>query len=217
MRVLELFSGTQSVGKVARARGWEVVSLDVTDHGGKHPPTIRCDILEWDYRAFPPGHFDVVWASPPCRYYSAQLQRCNLARWPGKWTQERWDEKLLLADRWVRRTLEIIRYFRPAKWFLENSGTGMLNTRPFMAGLDCVLVDYCRYCDWGYRKRTRIYTNVMGFTPLLCNRKCGNMEGRRHRRIPDWGNAKKGRLGTTKLERYRVPPKLIAELFDAAV
>ena len=31
MRVLELFSGTQSVGKVGRALGYDVISLDLTD------------------------------------------------------------------------------------------------------------------------------------------------------------------------------------------
>ena len=31
MRVLELFSGTESVGKVARALGYDVISLDLTE------------------------------------------------------------------------------------------------------------------------------------------------------------------------------------------
>ena len=48
MRILELFSGTQSVGKVARELGWDVVSLDIEDYKGKHAPTIKTDIMEWD-------------------------------------------------------------------------------------------------------------------------------------------------------------------------
>ena len=31
---------------------------------------INCDILEWDYRAFAPKHFDVIWCSPPCETFS---------------------------------------------------------------------------------------------------------------------------------------------------
>ena len=59
MRVLDLFSGTHSVGKVASALGYEVVSLDLSD------ATICCDIMEWDYKAaFSEGYFDIIWASP---------------------------------------------------------------------------------------------------------------------------------------------------------
>ena len=47
MRVLELFSGTGSVGSVCRARGMDVVSLD-----RDMPADIRCEILDWDFRSF---------------------------------------------------------------------------------------------------------------------------------------------------------------------
>ena len=62
MRLLELFSGTGSVGKVARQLGVEVVSLDFDR---RCEPDICEDILRWDYKAaYAPGHFDIVWASP---------------------------------------------------------------------------------------------------------------------------------------------------------
>ena len=82
MRLLELFSGTGSVGEVFRERGWEVVSLDrdlPANAGPARTPDgryanighIRCDIMDWDYRgAYPTGHFDFIWASPPCTEYS---------------------------------------------------------------------------------------------------------------------------------------------------
>ena len=44
--MLELFAGTGSVGSVFREHGWEVISLD-----RDLPADIRCDILDWDYRA----------------------------------------------------------------------------------------------------------------------------------------------------------------------
>ena len=68
-RLLELFCGTKSIGRAFEAAGWEVVSLDIVS---KFEPTILCDIRSWDY-LFPPGHFDMVWASPVCTEYSRAL------------------------------------------------------------------------------------------------------------------------------------------------
>ena len=65
MRVLTLFSGTHSVGKVASEFGWEEVSLDLYE-----PADIQEDILKWDWRLYPPGYFDIIWASPECKEYS---------------------------------------------------------------------------------------------------------------------------------------------------
>ena len=60
MRLPELFAGTQSVGKVARELGFEVISLD-----RDMPAGVQCDILDWDCRAYPAKYFDIIWASPP--------------------------------------------------------------------------------------------------------------------------------------------------------
>ena len=73
MKVLELFSGTKSVGKVADEIGWDVVSLDLRD------ADINCNILDWNYREYAPGYFDVIWASPPCNTFSA-FRHCWIGR-----------------------------------------------------------------------------------------------------------------------------------------
>jgi len=65
MRLLELFSGTHSVGKVAKKMGYEVVSVD-RDINAKCPfgsdyvsdKHIKTDIMTWDYKKdYKPGDF----------------------------------------------------------------------------------------------------------------------------------------------------------------
>ena len=43
MKLLELFSGTKSVSKVARQYNYDTISLDLKD------ADINCNILNWDY------------------------------------------------------------------------------------------------------------------------------------------------------------------------
>ena len=57
MKLLELLSGTGSIGRVFGDKGWEVVSLDSDPRSN---PTIVADIREWDPTVFPLGYFDVV-------------------------------------------------------------------------------------------------------------------------------------------------------------
>jgi hypothetical protein len=98
-RLLELFCGTKSVSKAVRHEFDEVISLDLD---AAHEPTIRADILQWDYTVYPPGHFHTVWASPPCTEFS-----CLNRSWPNK------VPNLALADAIVQRTIAIIEYFDP--------------------------------------------------------------------------------------------------------
>ena len=75
--MLELFSGTGSLGDSFRASGWDVVSLDISNKLSE--PIFKTDILEWDHTMFPPGYFAFIHASPPCQQYS--IARSN-ARTP---------------------------------------------------------------------------------------------------------------------------------------
>ena len=117
-RLLELFCGTKSIGRAFEAAGWEVVSLDIVS---KFEPTILCDIRSWDYALFPPGHFDMVWASPVCTEYSRALTMRP--------------RRLEEGDALVLRALEIMEHFDPLMWVIENPATGLLKTRPFMERL----------------------------------------------------------------------------------
>jgi hypothetical protein len=86
------------------------------------------------------------------------------------------------------------------------------------------------YSDWGYRKRTRIWTNRTDFIPKLCNGSgdCGNMinsihktnlgnadnfKRKKHIRESQNGSNKNICKGISQKDRYRVPEDLIFSLF----
>jgi hypothetical protein len=209
MRLLELFSGTKSVSKAVGHLYEEIISLDVLN---KNNPTIVCDILSWDYKQYPQGHFDAIWASPPCTEYSK-------AKTVGI-------RNLDLANNIVKRTLEIIQYFNPDKWFIENPATGLLKNQEFMEGIPYYDVDYCQYGK-DYRKRTRIWTMNTNFEPKLCNKKtCTKVVNNKH--IASCGNGYSSDIKTTskysgtkytnklvtKDEKYSIPEQLIKDLFN---
>lgn len=157
-RMLDLFSGTGSVGKVFAKHGFEVTTLDLER---RFNPDIVADILEWDFRgAFSPGHFEVISLGVPCTEFSSALT-----------TRPR---DLELANRIVRRSLEIVEYLQPKRWFLENPRTGLLKSQEYMQGFAYVDVDYCQFTlpergtdgkwEWGYRKPTRFWERA----PLCC-------------------------------------------------
>ncbi len=211
LNVLELFSGTGSVGKVCKMLDWNSVSVDMI-----LPATHQCDIMNFDYKQYPKDYFDIIWASPPCTNYS-KLQDGWLGRMrKGEiYTKEIQEKEMNEDDRLVLKALEIIEYFNPEYWFIENPATSRMKERPFMKDLPFYLVDYCMYSDWGYRKRTRIWTNKKDFDNKLCDKKCGNMVGNLHK--TNLGNTERKQKtngeGTSQQDRYRVPEDLILSLF----
>ena len=196
MRLLELFSGTGSVGNVAKRFGYEVVSLDLKG------ADINTNILNWDFKEYHTGYFDVVWASPPCTEYS-------VAKTVG-------ERKIEEANEIVLMTLEIIEYLEPKHFIIENPQTGSLKNQWFMHGLPFVDVDYCKY-GFPYRKRTRLWNNVSSWKPRnLCRKDCLSMDasGKRHIATAQRGPDKSQPNNKMKqCELYRVPEDLIYEIF----
>jgi len=200
MRLLELFSGTKSVGRVAETLGFDVVSLDL-----KHAD-INTDILNLDFSVYEPKHFDVIWASPPCTEYSKALT-----------TRTR---NISSANQIVLKTLEIIEYLNPTYFVLENPQTGLLKEPTFMYGMPYKDIDYCKY-GMPYRKRTRLWNNVFQWNPKqLCKKDCGNIIDNKHKataqRMP---HGKKSIWENKPLfkqyDLYVIPEQLIFDIFNS--
>ncbi len=194
MRCLELFSGTKSFGKVANSLGFQTVSLDLDN---KFKPDININILDWDYKQYDKDSFDCIWASPPCTEYSK--------------AKTRGVRDIEGANKIVLRTIEIIEYFNPIIWFIENPQTSLLKKQEFMNKYNYIDADYCMYGK-PYRKRTRFWTNKE-YTPLLlCNKQCGSFVNGKH--IGSCGNGRS--VYTDKAytvdEKHSIPPKLIYSL-----
>ena len=232
-RLLELFSGTHSVGKVASKLGYDVVSLD-RDMGAEcpfnsgyiSPKHHKCDIMDFDYKQYPPNSFDIITASPVCAWWSI-LQYGHIGRFLKRkgriFTREDIDEDIEeFGVPMVDKLFEIIDYLKPTNYWIENPATGKMKEYipdiiPYHD------VDYCKY-GFLYKKRTRIWTNIK-FEGRLCKKDCSSIltfEDGSKIHPDNLGNAKQTKkikshpqsLATTgsRHMRYRLPPQLVYEL-----
>ena len=109
----------------------------------------------------------MIWASPPCNTFS-KMRECRSGRHGyTRETLQSYIDNIGLPI--LRKTEEIIKYFQPRYYFIENPQSGKMqdyiNDKPYYE------VDYCKYYDWGYRKRTRLWTNLIGCIPKMCKKK----------------------------------------------
>jgi hypothetical protein len=161
MRLLELFCGTKSVGKVANEKNWETISLDFNP---KFEATHTVDILEWDYTIYPRHHFDVIWASPDCTTWSlatgGKYRRKDNILGLGNQHQD----KATMSNNMINKVIEILKYFEPSAWYIENP-RGLLTYYPPLndfleeIGGNRGLVYYGNY-NHGCPKPTHIWTNM---------------------------------------------------------
>ena len=156
MKVLELFAGTRSIGKVFEKRGHEVFSvewdkdfenIDWYEDIGK---ITAQEIIE----RF--GHPDVIWASPDCTSYSvAAISRHRRREPDGNLAPV--SDYAKFCDKVNEHVIELIKELKPTYYFIENPRGGMRKMR-FMQGLPRYTVTYCKYGD-KRMKPTDIWTN----------------------------------------------------------
>ena len=227
MRVLELFKGTGSIGKSLKSidENIEVISLDIEK---KYNPTHLCDILDFDYKQYPKNHFDIIWGSPPCDKFS-RLRNTWIGR---RFKNGELCTKELIEDEIKKIGLpplyklqEIINYFKPKYYFIENPSTSKMkdyiDNKDFLYDINKYVVSYCKYSSqndvFDYRKNTAIWTNLKGFNPKICNKNnlCNNIINNKHiNSIYNFGGQE---CFKNKCIKYRIPQQLLIELFSLCI
>lgn len=206
LRVLELFAGSCSIGKVAERMGMEVKSLDIMPYPGVD---VVGDILGMKVRKFADWNPDIIWASPPCTGFSvASIGR----HWAGgRRAYEPKSATAYLGLALVKRTQEIIAACPGVVWFMENP-RGVLRKLPLVQRFGRHhTISYCQYGDTRM-KPTDIWTNCVEWTP---RRMCKNVD-------PCHEAAPRGsKTGTQGLKgahtRAVIPSALCEEVLTAAV
>jgi site-specific DNA-cytosine methylase len=195
MRVLELFSGTKSVGKVFEKYGHEVISVDIEN---KFNPTYCINIMDFDYKSL--SDIDIIWASPPCTMFSI-LRSSNIGRSKGMTMESIKQDIIDKGLPPLYKALEIIEYLKPKYWFIENPQTGKM--KHYMTQYPFYDVCYCQY-GFSYKKPTRIWTNLKGFNPKYCI-------------CTEKHNTKIGTDSVDKYQKYKIPEQLIEDIYKTII
>jgi site-specific DNA-cytosine methylase len=191
--------------------GFKVFSLDIHPFKGID---LVGDILDVtvDQIPFVP---DVIWASPPCTFFSVASIGHH---WHPDHTPK--TENALLGVRIVQKTIDIIDHFvdlnPECKWFVENP-RGKLRKLPVVADRPRTTIMYCKYGDTRM-KPTDIWSNYIadmfniGWQPRA---ECFNGNRDCHHEAAPRGS----RTGTQGMEnayeKSKIPSKLITEILTA--
>jgi hypothetical protein len=209
MKLLELFAGSRSIGKVGELLGFDVFSSDITPFNGIN---YAVDILDFNPKTVPfiP---DIIWASPPCTGFSVAALGHHWTGGKGAYIPR--TETAKRGIELVDMTLDIITYYTKCNlnlvWFLENP-RGVLRKLDMMkyAGKRHT-VTYCQYGD-ERMKPTDIWTNSTTWTPRPM---CKNGDPC-HVAAPR--GSKTGTQGRSNAyERSKIPTELCFEILKSCI
>ena len=153
MKVLELFAGSCSFSNVAKEYGYETFTTDIKQFGQIDYVT---DILQFDYKELP-FKPDIIWASPPCTYFSvASIGK----HWNADHTPK--SKEAITGMAIVNKTKEIINTLQP-KYFVIENPRGKLRKLDLLDSFKRDTVTYCQYGD-NRMKPTDLWHNL-NWTP----------------------------------------------------
>jgi hypothetical protein len=155
---LILFAGKNKAKVVFEKAGYKTYSVDANP---KFNSDLTGDVMEMRMDQVPFKPYVII-ASPPCPCFS-------VAGFAKHWDNQGRPKtaKAVRSIGNVLATLDIVSYFKPKYYFIENP-VGLLRKMPFMQSHKRVTVDYCQYGSRA-RKPTDIFTNIEGWTPKRCH------------------------------------------------
>lgn len=213
MKLLELFAGSRSIGKEAEQQGYEVFSIDINNF---KDIDLVIDILELKKEMIPFTP-NVIWASPPCTYFSVASIGVHWFEDHKPKTKE-----ALLGMEILNKTLSIFKWYPNAIYFMENPRGKM---RKKVSGIDRTTITYCSYATDETKvvtmKPTDIWSNHIydmfnpnGWVPRpMCfngNKKCNHEEAPR-------GSITGVQGLKGNYERSKIPNELCKEIIKSTI
>lgn len=208
MNVLELFAGSRSIGKVAESFGCNVFSVDINNFEGIDLVKDIIDLTKKDVPFIP----DMIWASPPCTYFS-------VASIGHHWNEDHTPKtkEAIKGMEILEATLNFILSYKKSIFYIENPVGKM---RRKIKGINRTTITYCSYEDTRM-KPTDIWSNNIhdlfndnGWKPksqcFAGNKKCHHEEAPR--------GSKTGTQGLKdNYERSKIPKKLCEEIILSTI
>lgn len=161
--IISLFDLTGNWSKFYKENGYEVIQVDIQK---------GINILEWDYTTIDKEKVYGILASVPCTDFAV-----SGARWFKEKDENGQTEK---SNKLVRKTKEIIDYFNPTFWVIENPISRIHKIHKWMGQPKMYFHPY-EYAGYGYNdetytKKTALWGNFNIPTPkeLPINKKDGH-------------------------------------------
>ncbi|QDP49712.1 MAG: putative DNA (cytosine-5)-methyltransferase [Prokaryotic dsDNA virus sp.] len=208
MKVLELFAGSRSIGNVAEKYGCKVFSVDIINFKKINLVKDICNVNMNDIPFYP----DMIWASPPCTYFS-------VASIGHHWNEDHTPKtkEAIKGMEILEATLNLVLSYKKSIYYIENPVGKM---RRKIKGINRTTITYCSYGD-NRMKPTDIWSNnifdifnINGWKPksqcFAGNKKCHHEEAPR--------GSKTGTQGLkNNYERSKIPEQLCKDIIEATI
>tara|TARA_Y100000401_G_scaffold84310_1_gene69612 strand:+ start:29 stop:730 length:702 start_codon:yes stop_codon:yes gene_type:complete len=208
VKVLELFAGSRSFTKVAMEHGCKTYTTDIEPFEGIDQV---CDIFDFDVDLAEKslgGCPDIIWASPPCTYFSVASMGYH---WNKNGTPKTKQAEFGISL--IKQTKKIIEYFKNLNkelFYIIENPRGKLRKLNLLDSMNIHTVTYCQYGD-KRMKPTDLWSNI----ELKLKPMCKNGDDC-HESAP-----RGSRTGTQGLknpfERSKVPAKLCFDVLRFAI